>query len=349
MSSERKLLKKLKEKFKEFSERPIDYDIDEAIEILENDTYEDIDLIIWVNKDNEDTPTFFNTKEEALEYIENMDPEVVSIEFSDSVIIDEVSYDLMDYINETCDMSEYEKMLLVSSLTEKYIIDNKEYVTDDYKEVYEQIKEFSGYELLDYLKEDCETFQEILVSYCYSVQFFEETVCVAPNENFYKEKNIRFINEICRDILLNFHNQNFKNGNISEESINIICKYLNSEISLNEEYYLYYFGDYVANKYKLIRLLILMVISDYYRYICLNKDDISIIDEETFNNIEIIQNYSNEQLLSEFELNDDFSKTVVKDFIRYNNSYNDENKKEIPDQKTLKKIDPFFNLNKIVR
>lgn len=355
MKDKKDLLKIIEEKYKKLSYREIEYDIEDALKIIENEEYEDTDLIIWVNIDNSIDSKFFDTRDEALEYISENNPQTVSIEFTEEIIIEETSSDLVEYIINTDDISKDEKIELSKFLVEKYIIDNKEYYDEEDDEVEsiwdiaEQFKNLSDSEIFYKLKDDEELFQEILYSYCFGLETNKNVLTVKPNENFFKEKNICFVNEIYKELLLNFHNSNFKSGNLNEDSIKLICEFLQSDIDVNDEYFKFYFGRYVIDKDNLIKLLILTVITDYYKFIYSNKNEENFLEKKDMEFLRLIQTASRKELIDEFEINNEFAKTVVNDFLAYHEYFKNNDEVEISDQKTLKKIDPFYILNKKIK
>lgn len=339
------LIKKfLETKYKLFMKKPIEYDIDSALEILEDDYYEDIDLLIWVHNENEDKPTFFETKEDAIYYINDMNPENICIEFSYYILIEEATNDLIDYINETEEISDETKIKIINFLIDDYI---KEY--DDGNEEIEllnYINDLPDNELLDTMQKNEELFNKILTNFTISIEDENKILFIEPNYDFYEEKNIRFIKEVCEEFLINFHNYNFINGSLDNSSINLIYNYLCSKFSLNEEYYEYYFGENFYNKEKLNRLLTLMVISTYYRLTYLKKNEKDYLNKDDIQYLNLIDNSTLQQILLEFELNENFGKCVVSDYLYFNNYYDSKDIKDEKAYKTLKKIDPFYPLNK---
>lgn len=340
MKKENILRKFMEEKFKSFIRKTNKYTIDDALEILENDYYEDIDLFIWIETNE---PIVFDTKDDAIEYINTYNPNDIFIEFSEYLLLEEAANNLADYIIDTDEINEEQKINIIKLLIDDYL--NKSNENDENVEMLEYVKSLSDFEIFDMISQG----QLLYVLVSDFSEFYDNEnrlLYVEPNKNFFEEKNIYFINEICLEFLTNFHNYNFTNGYLDNESIELIYKFLCSKFILNDEYYEYYFGKHFYDKEKFNKILILMVISEYYKIIIEKKNEQDFLRKDDINNLNLIQKFSPQKLIFEFETNESFGLSALSDFLYFNNTEITNENKNSEVQKTLKKIDPFYPLNK---
>lgn len=344
MKMEALIKKFLEEKFKVFMNKSNEYNTNDALEILENDYYDDFDLFIWAEEKDQNEPIVFDLKDEAIEYINNKNPEKFFIEFSECVLIEDAITDLGDYLLDTDEIKEETKIEIIQFLINDYL--NKCSEDDEDIELLEYVQELPDFEVIDMMREDNGLLHKLISDFSLFYEESNNVLYAEPNKEFFKEKNIRFINEVCKDFLVNFHNYNFTNGCDDEKSINLIYNFLCSKFKLDDEYYEYYFGKYFYSHYKLNKSLILMIISDYYRLLCSKRNEENFLGKNDIEYLNLIENYTPQQLILEFELNEKFGKTVVSDYMYFNDYYDLKENKDNIVQKQLKKIDPFYGFNK---
>ncbi len=229
---------------------------------------------------------------------------------------------------------------------EEYIIDYCDYIncTDD-ETINERFvnDEIFAEELINSYFETKEIEDLNVRNLSIDIKHLEKSI--NPNND---DGDITFVNKIYRNIIKDIFN-NVKNSCDDYTAIEFLISYFSGEILLSENFYKKYFGNINLNIKEIVTIQKLLIISDYYKlnfpYID-NLDNITELDNKL---LKFIRDFDPKKIIQKFDDEIYFKERCITDFTNKDYYKSNGYYKKNEDEKTLKKTNPFYYIDKITK